>query len=108
MKKKIVIAVALVVVIALAFLGGALLSPTMPIVFGQASKVVKEDTAAASSLIFVGIGLAALFSPPILGVLGDVFALRIAFLINSAAFIPVIILSVIMFVRYGRKQKGAA
>lgn len=98
----------MVVVIALAFLGGALLSPTMPIVFGQASKAVKEDTAAASSLIFAGIGLAALVSPPILGALGDVFNLRIAFLINSAAFIPVIILSVIMFMRYGRIKKRAA
>ncbi|MBT3319627.1 MAG: MFS transporter [Clostridia bacterium] len=98
----------MVVVIVLAFLGGALLSPTMPIVFGQASKAIKEDTAAASSLIFVGVGLAALIAPPILGVLGDAFNLRIAFLINSAAFIPVIILSVIMFLRYGRAKKGAA
>jgi len=98
----------IVLVIVLAFLGGMLLSPTMPIVFGQASKAIKEDTTAASSLVFFGIGLAALISPPILGVLGDTFNLRIAFMINSVAFIPVIILCVVMFLRFGRKQKEAA
>lgn len=82
-----------VLVCVLAGLGGVGLSMNFPAYLVELCNIVPDDTAAASSLVFLGYTLACFAAPPVFGAIGDAIGLQASLLIGTAVLIPLIVVS---------------
>ncbi len=71
-------------------LGGLGLSMNFPAFIVELCGLVPDDTAAASSLVFLGYTLACFIAPPVFGAIGDALGLQTAMLIALALMLPLI------------------
>ncbi len=77
----------------LALVPGFGMSANFPGLVVEACGLIPDDSASASALIFLGVNLAVLVTPPLAGLAGDSLGLQAAFAICSIPLIPVIIMS---------------
>ena len=94
-----------VLIFALIFVGGLGISVTVPGLVVEACVIVPEDTAAASSLVFFGIGVGAFFGPLIVGAIGDAAGLQSGLLAATAMLIPFIALAAYLEKRFESKRR---
>jgi len=87
-------------ILTLIFIGGLGISVTVPGLIIEACAIVPEDTAAASSLVFFGIGIGAFVGPLIVGVIGDAIGLQIGLLVATAMLLPFIALALYLRKRF--------
>lgn len=80
----------------LAFLPGFGLSANFPGIIVEACVLVPEDTSAASALMFFGVNSAVLVAPPIMGAVGDIYNIGVAFAMCAAVLVPVIAISAVL------------
>jgi len=78
---------------AMILIGGMGISIAVPGLVVEACEVVPHDTAAASALVFFGIGLGAFVGPLITGAIGDAAGLQIGLLAATGVLLPFIALS---------------
>lgn len=71
-------------------LGSTFTAMNFPALVLESHKLVPNDTASASSLIYIGLVIAILFAPPLIGFIGDAIGLRLALLITAAGLVPVV------------------
>ena len=83
----------IVVIGILAGIGGLGTAANFPALVVQACAIVPDDTAAGSSLIFLGFTLACFVAPPLVGAIGDAAGLKTAMLCAISLLLPVIALS---------------
>lgn len=74
-------------------LGSSFTAMNFPALVLESHKLVPNDVSAASSLIYIGLVIAILFAPPLIGFVGDSIGLRWALLITAAGLIPVTIIA---------------
>ncbi|MGI5848853.1 MAG: MFS transporter [Christensenellales bacterium] len=79
-----------------ACIGGMGFSVNFPGLVVEACNIVRKDTAAATSLIFIGYAAACLIAPPVIGSIGDAWGLRPGLILSAAMLIPVVIISFVM------------
>jgi fucose permease len=79
-----------VLVCVLAGIGGFGLSMNFPAFIVELCSLVPGDTAAASSLVFLGYTLACFVAPPLFGAIGDALGLQTAMLIALSLLLPLI------------------
>ncbi len=79
-----------VLVCVLAVISGLGLSMNFPSFLVEMCGLVPDDTAAASSLVFLGYTLACFVAPPVFGAIGDATSLQTAMLIALALVLPLI------------------
>ena len=77
----------------LAGIGGLGTAANFPALVVQACAIVPDDTAAGSSLIFLGFTLACFAAPPLIGAIGDAAGLKTAMLCAASLLTAVIVLS---------------
>lgn len=82
-----------VLICVFAFSGGFGMSANFPAYVVDLCTLVPEDTAAASSLAFLGYTLAAFAAPPVFGAVGDALGLQTAMLAACALLLPLIAVS---------------
>ncbi len=85
-----------VLVCVLAGLGGVGLSMNFPAYLVGLCNLVPDDTAAASSLVFLGYTIACFAAPPLFGAIGDAIGLQASLLIATAMLIPLILVSTLL------------
>ncbi len=85
-----------VLVCVFACLGGIGISMNFPAYLVELCDIVPEDTAAASSLVFLGYTLACFAAPPVFGAIGDAIGLQTSMLIGTAVLIPLIVVSTLL------------
>ena len=76
-----------------ACIGGIGFSVNFPGLVVEACGIVSQDTAAATSLIFIGYAAACFIAPPLVGAVGDAFGLDSGLYLSVAMLIPVAIIS---------------
>ncbi len=79
-----------VLICVLAGIGGFGLSMNFPAFIVEMCGLVPDDTAAASSLVFLGYTLACFAAPPVFGAIGDATSLQTAMLAALALLLPLI------------------
>lgn len=85
-----------VLVCVLAGVGGVGLSMNFPAYLVELCNLVPDDTAAASSLAFLGYTIACFAAPPVFGAIGDAIGLQTSLLIATAVLIPLIVVSTLL------------
>lgn len=90
-----------ILVCAFAFLGGFGMSINFPVHVVDLCTLVPDDTAAASSLAFLGYTLAAFVAPPVFGAVGDALGLQTAMLAACALLLP---LAAVSLTLHGRPK----
>ncbi len=86
------------------FLIGFSLAPITPIAFSIASKISNERRSEAVSIVTIFGYTAFLFAPLTVGILGDIFSLRVAFVLLILCSILIIMLSLFIYKR--KKLEG--
>ena len=71
-------------------LGSTLTAMNFPALVLESHKLVPGDVSAASSLIYVGLVVAILVAPPLIGLVGDSIGLRWALLANAGGLVPLV------------------
>ena len=80
-----------VLICVLSGIGGFGLSMNFPAFIVELCGLVPDDTAAASSLVFLGFTFACFIAPPVFGAIGDACGLQTALLIALALLLPLIV-----------------
>lgn len=81
-----------VIICVMAGIGGFGLSMNFPAFIVELCGIVPDDTAAASSLVFLGYTLACFIAPPFFGALGDALGLQTSMLIALTLLLPLILI----------------
>ncbi len=85
-----------VLVCVLTGISGLGLSMNFPAYIVGLCNIVPDDTAAASSLVFLGYTIACFAGPPVFGAIGDAIGLHTSLLIVTAILIPLIVVSMLL------------
>ncbi len=81
-----------VIICITAGIGGFGLSMNFPAFIVELCGIVPDDTAAASSLVFLGYTMACFIAPPVFGALGDALGLQTSMLIALTLLLPLILI----------------
>ncbi len=79
-----------VIICVMSGIGGFGLSMNFPAFIVELCGIVPDDTAAASSLVFLGFTMACFIAPPVFGALGDALGLQTSMLIALTLLLPLI------------------
>lgn len=85
--------------------GAICISINVPIMIAKAYEIIPNDSTGATSFVFLSLVAGSFIGPPLIGLIGDYFDMRIALLVCVSVLIPVIILALRMLQREKLKRR---